>query len=363
MKVFRAFLAVFASAALALPGLAQTAAPSPSPAGGTFVPSRLGRPIIYVLAAGSDDATRQKFVSRLTARLEQVQSSDYALQAQPSWTFNDYVNACQNQDTKGASDPVAGAFVVSMGGETIVSRSLYYIVRKSQTLLDSTLLYFHCSAPTEPAARIPSHRFTHTIGQTTSARGRTASNTKQWLATPKPAPSPTPAYYLAWKSHMVERPGSWSTATVLPFVGILLSLGATAMAFVPSKTSSSASTTVYRTPFPWSSYPPNGLTTQNVYTSGSTSNVSQVNSVANAFFVSSLTYDANLGGGVSPNDIQASRAVEKSVTAFLGEMGCPTAVSATSTPPLPSEWAPTPSAARSGPQYFWLCQIRVWTGS
>jgi hypothetical protein len=229
-------------------------APAPTPSGIAWrLPAELGtanRPVIFVLGAGSDHAMVEKLVSTLTQYLNDGKdetgyhfADDATLVPEPSWTPEQYADACQN------SADVEGAVImqITASGSGAADE---LIRRRSWTAVEATALYADC------------HR------DPGSSRG-------------------IPRY--VWISDMAAVQNQRVTLTPLTPLAMLLTLGAAYEEFAPSRTTQVSTTRVFNNPAK-PPPPPSGRVTQVTTSNGTALNAAGLSSVAGSFLGSAISY-------------------------------------------------------------------------
>jgi hypothetical protein len=370
-------IAIFDSSTCAIAQVSPAASPSPSPSAPSpafFLPF-LNRKALYVMGVSGDPATRAKFVAELTAELQAPSQSsslspeetrlnrrlprfgDRLVVPEPDWAFSDYLTACQNFPNN-----TLGAMIVAVTSLSNGAKS-YFIGRNNWTDISAVLFYANCDPgySGKPSvvpqgvnsASSISHSYT-VVAKTKNARKSTTremtdQRVKFWTrtpASPPPTPSPTstpPPTAFVWYSNLHTERGKVPFLTPLPALGVLLTLVSAYTALAPSRTTSGVTTTVFETPKPKQTYPPEGTVSENQVTNSTTTNANQENAVASAFLGQGITYSGTVTS-IPTGDEQATKAVRKLVPELLQDLGCS------------DPWSPvaTPAAGQA-PSVEWVC--------
>jgi hypothetical protein len=354
------------------------AAPIPPPP--PSVPSDRAAPlpaVLYILAAGGDDSTRQKFVGALAERLQSIQTL-YSLNQrwnplaqqqvhivpEPSWIVSDYINACANsqepnsgsqgsdgeneddQNNSRGSSPVsvhrdnaivAGALIVGINSISDWVDASLYIITKNKTRLMADLYYSACesakqaSPPSAGSASQPNalpqpitQHIATTDGITNGRRTLTSRTVTDYtIPSPTPTPGPKGKAYIAWDTGLWEATGHQRFFTPLSAISVIMTGIAVWSAFTPSVVKTTATVTAYPTPTPGVPIPPYGYVSGSTTTNQKTTNAYEFATVSDAF----LSNGNNISSSqplANTNDQTTSSAVDQIVTIFMFDrMRCP----------------------------------------
>lgn len=345
---------------------AGAASPSASPTSGSFLPvNYTSKHILYVLAIGGDAPTRQKFVASLTQGMQYIQwqyltqstsqGDDFQVLAatttfipEPDWGIADYTSACvaKYSPTPDYKPTIPdGALIVGIDQISSYTDS-HFFSRTNRNIIHATLFYSRCdaaksnsgddSSDSKGSASAPRSQCSTPLPNDTTSpfqvscrRIRTMVTgsdvdkiISNWsIPTPPPKAKTTPPYYLQWQTGVSTEQGATPVLTLLPAVGLLLSLVSGYTALAPTRSSTSATTTIFATPLPWRPPPPNGYVSGSVQTNVSAVNESQFGAVASGFLAGSINYNSNLTS-IPVGDQESLLAVKKVTYDFYKSMGC-----------------------------------------
>ncbi|HEY3675068.1 MAG TPA: hypothetical protein VGK84_03675 [Candidatus Tumulicola sp.] len=281
---------------------AQQAAPPPPAAAESAAVPRPGLPtlpvlggkrVLYVLAIGSDYSARSKVVATLAEHLEKYRlRNDPWVFAESEWTVEDYLKQCVTypQSTE-------GAILLSVAATANGSNNQFFYT-KNWFELDSDAAYITCDS---------------------SATGKAT-------------------YGISWAAGTQLGYASRDTyAQLFSAAALLFAAASTVSNFIPSHTTSTATTTVYPKSEP---IPPGGETAEQTTTTSKTSNPSSLANSSAALLAPSLAFapaqaQAPIVDGMTWN------AAEAVVAAILTRMNCP-----------PLQGAPTAASALHAPAPF-----------
>lgn len=360
------------------PGTSTSPSPAPVPPK-SYYPAPAPA-VVYVLAAGGDSTTRQKFIATLTEQLQSIQT-DYIVNQpwnpearlplnlipEPDWAISDYTNACQssyealnsasdpsdppssNDEGAGSSltlartanDPVAGALIVGINSIAGWVDGRYYIWTTNNTRIWANLYYSVCDTKVKPKASpepnpTPAPKKSAKPPQATAQRVSTTvglvngkptailhTSTDYTFSTSKSSPSPPP-YSIGWYSQLWESTGTQPFFTPLSAVAVIMAGVSAWAAFTPQVTKSTMTTTQFPTPSPGSTVPPYGFVTTSATNNSKVTNPNNFGTLANTFIGGqNINIATNLSLSAT-NDQTTASAVSNIVTKFVnGALECP----------------------------------------